>query len=70
MKIMEKKLRKFKCNKTLLMENGKHMGKPCFVEGNEYVQCVANEVNCVTLTDENGGPHTLGGWIKHFTEIN
>lgn len=55
-----------KCNKTL-----KHRdGTTSFIKGNTYSGRICNVIENLTVTDEQGDPHVIGEWAKHFTNIS
>ena len=56
-----------KCNKTLKYPSDNSIS---FIKGNTYEGNICNVLENLTVINEQGEPHILGTWAKHFTNIS
>jgi len=54
-----------KCKKTLTHYDG----TISFVKGNNYTGNICNVLENLHVTNEQGEPHKLGNWAKHFKKV-
>jgi len=54
-----------KCNKTLIHGDGTES----FTKGETYSGAICNVLENLSVTNNQGEPHKLSGWSKHFKII-
>jgi len=55
-----------KCNKNLFHADGTQS----FTKGQTYEGNICNVLENLTVTNDQGEPHKLGNWSKHFINIS
>jgi len=56
---------KVKCNKNLFHRDG----TKSFTKGNEYEGNICNVIENLIVTNDQGEPHKISEWAKHFTKL-